>query len=168
MKQKGNDLFRYKGVLAVAGMKQKYIFQGVHMLFSGTFEGQWCASFCPFSCDSERLLHFWKTCMLSLIRLISFLRRRDEDELRESKFIFIGKNLDREELTTQFEKCKAKELRFAVGDVVLANTDKGWERGTVLKHWENGNAYRIRIERPKKPIEVWASADNDSFIKSIA
>jgi len=34
---KANDLFRYKGVLAVKGMKKKYVFQGVHMLFSGCF-----------------------------------------------------------------------------------------------------------------------------------
>ena len=33
----GEDLFRYKGVLAVKGMEQKFVFQGVHMLFSGTF-----------------------------------------------------------------------------------------------------------------------------------
>ena len=33
----GEDLFRYKGVLAVKGMDQKFVFQGVHMLFSGTF-----------------------------------------------------------------------------------------------------------------------------------
>ena len=34
---KAGDLFRYKGVLAVKGMKKKYVFQGVHMLFSGCF-----------------------------------------------------------------------------------------------------------------------------------
>ena len=33
----GEDLFRYKGVLAVKGMDKKFVFQGVHMLFSGTF-----------------------------------------------------------------------------------------------------------------------------------
>lgn len=34
---KSNDLFRYKGVLAVKGMPQKFVFQGVHMMFSGGF-----------------------------------------------------------------------------------------------------------------------------------
>ena len=33
----GEDLFRYKGVLAVKGMDEKFVFQGVHMLFSGNF-----------------------------------------------------------------------------------------------------------------------------------
>ena len=35
--RQGEDLFRYKGVLAVKGMDQKFVFQGVHMLFGGEF-----------------------------------------------------------------------------------------------------------------------------------
>jgi len=34
------DLFRYKGVLAVKGMDQKFVFQGVHMLFAGGFSDE--------------------------------------------------------------------------------------------------------------------------------
>ena len=37
MRDKSEDLFRYKGVLAVKGMEEKYVFQGVHMLFGGNF-----------------------------------------------------------------------------------------------------------------------------------
>ena len=37
MRNKAEDLFRYKGVLAVKGMDEKYVFQGVHMLFGGKF-----------------------------------------------------------------------------------------------------------------------------------
>ena len=37
MKTKAEDLFRYKGVLAVKGMDKKFVFQGVHMLFGGNF-----------------------------------------------------------------------------------------------------------------------------------
>ncbi|RJU97619.1 MAG: GTP-binding protein [Candidatus Poseidoniales archaeon] len=37
LREKSVDLFRYKGVLAVKGMDEKYVFQGVHMLFSGQF-----------------------------------------------------------------------------------------------------------------------------------
>ena len=37
MREKSEDLFRYKGVLAVKGMDEKYVFQGVHMLFGGNF-----------------------------------------------------------------------------------------------------------------------------------
>jgi len=35
------DLFRYKGVIAVKGKDQKYVFQGVHMLFGGDFAAEW-------------------------------------------------------------------------------------------------------------------------------
>jgi len=38
---KGADIFRSKGVLAVAGMPQRYVFQGVHMLFDGTHGQEW-------------------------------------------------------------------------------------------------------------------------------
>lgn len=37
----GSDLYRYKGVLNVAGMDQPFVFQGVGMLFNGDFTGQW-------------------------------------------------------------------------------------------------------------------------------
>ena len=37
LREKGADLFRYKGVMACKGMDQKFIFQGVGMLFSGFF-----------------------------------------------------------------------------------------------------------------------------------
>ena len=40
MRNKGEDLFRYKGVLAVKGMDQKFVFQGVHMLFGGGFSSE--------------------------------------------------------------------------------------------------------------------------------
>lgn len=37
----GPDIFRMKGVLAIAGAEERYIFQGVHMLFSGEFGASW-------------------------------------------------------------------------------------------------------------------------------
>ena len=39
IKEKGNDLYRYKGVLAVAGKEEKFVFQGVHMV-----SGRWMAA----------------------------------------------------------------------------------------------------------------------------
>merc|ERR1711988_36851 len=73
LREKGVDLFRSKGVLAVKGMKQKFVFQAIHMLFANSQEGEWAA-----------------------------------DEEKRCKMIFIGKNLDREELTSGFMKCLAK------------------------------------------------------------
>merc|ERR1711879_1008753 len=74
LKEKGIDLFRSKGVLAVKGMKQKFVFQAIHMLFANSMEGAWAP-----------------------------------DEARRCKMVFIGKNLNREELTSGFMKCMAKE-----------------------------------------------------------
>jgi len=70
LQEKGVDIFRMKGVLAIAGQDCKFVFQGVHMLFDGQ--------------PSEN----WKP-----------------DEKRCSKLIFIGKNLNREELTSGFTEC---------------------------------------------------------------
>merc|ERR1719159_760431 len=67
LKEKGVDLFRSKGVLAVKGMKQKFVFQAIHMLFANSQEGEW-----------------------------------GKDEEKRCKMIFIGKNLNREELTSGF------------------------------------------------------------------
>ena len=37
VQEHGVNLFRYKGVLAVKGVDEKYVFQGVHMLFGGDY-----------------------------------------------------------------------------------------------------------------------------------
>jgi len=43
LQEKGVDLFRSKGVLAVKGMKEKFVFQAIHMLFANSQEGSWAA-----------------------------------------------------------------------------------------------------------------------------
>jgi G3E family GTPase len=39
--EKGVDIFRMKGILAIAGEEQRYVFQGVHMLFDGQPDRPW-------------------------------------------------------------------------------------------------------------------------------
>eukprot|EP00930_Biecheleria_cincta_P047928 TRINITY_DN33326_c0_g1_i1.p1 TRINITY_DN33326_c0_g1~~TRINITY_DN33326_c0_g1_i1.p1 ORF type:complete len:470 (+),score=120.84 TRINITY_DN33326_c0_g1_i1:57-1466(+) len=73
LKERGVNLFRSKGVLAVKGMQQKFVYQAIHMLFANSQEGEWA-----------------------------------EGEERRCKMVFIGKNLDREELTSGFMKCMTK------------------------------------------------------------
>ncbi|CAJ1439391.1 unnamed protein product, partial [Effrenium voratum] len=41
LKERGVDLFRTKGVLAVQGMKEKFVFQAVHMAFNGAPQKTW-------------------------------------------------------------------------------------------------------------------------------
>ena len=86
-------------------------------------------------------------------------------EKRECRFVFIGRNLDKAALIEGFEECKAEEkLRFQVGDEVQANMGQGsWSRGTVLKHWDQGNPYYIQLQDGDK---VWTPIDDDRMIRS--
>ena len=131
MQSKGEDLFRYKGVLAVEGMDQKFVFQGVHMLFGGGFSSEVAP---------------WK-----------------EGETRECRFVFIGRDLDHEELQSGLMECKAEELRFNVGDMVYANIGEFTE-GKILKCWDEGNPYRVEIQNEEKS-NVWVPIDSDDYVR---
>ncbi len=41
LQEQGQDIFRMKGVLSVRGWDQRYVFQGVHMLFDGRPDRAW-------------------------------------------------------------------------------------------------------------------------------
>ena len=69
---RGVDIFRMKGILHIEGQEKKFVFQGVHMLFSG------------------EPLEAW-----------------GPDEVRESRLVFIGRNLSFEDLNPQLQNCLA-------------------------------------------------------------
>jgi hypothetical protein len=122
-------LYRYKGVIPVKGMENKFVFQGVHMLFGGYFtQDKWAPG-----------------------------------EKRQGRFIFIGKNLDHDEIRQGFIDCKAKDLRFKVGQEVYVNLEKGFTQGIVMAQWDNGNAYRVLVTGTRQ--QVWAPEDSDTFIR---
>ena len=131
MREQGEDLFRYKGVLSVKGMDEKYVFQGVHMLFSGDFQEN---------------IGLWK-----------------EDEVRECRFVFIGRNLDHEALQEGLKACLAEDLRFKVGDTVYANIGQ-FTKGRILKCWDQGNPYRVEIQNAERS-NVWVPIDNDNYVR---
>ena len=130
MQSKGEDLFRFKGVLSVKGMDRKFVFQGVHMLFGGGFSSEVAP---------------WK-----------------EGETRECRFVFIGRNLDHEELQQGLMDCKAEELRFNVGDTVYANIGEFTE-GRILKCWDEGNPYRVEIQNSERS-NVWVPIDSNDYV----
>lgn len=126
-----NELFRYKGVIAVKGRDRKFVFQGVHMLFGGDFAKLW-----------------------------------KEDEERKSCFCFIGKDLQNMGIEQGFRNCIAtNDLRFKLGDTVECRVSQGWTKGTVIKQWDEGNCYRVRLQM-RDEIEVWAPIDEDAFIRA--
>jgi len=131
MRTKATDLFRYKGVLAVKGMEEKFVFQGVHMIFDGNF-------------DATK----WK-----------------DGEKRECRFVFIGRNLDKEALIAGVMACQVcGELRFKIGDLVEANVGT-WKPGKILRVWDDGNPYRIELDDEGKT-NVWGPVDEDAFVRT--
>lgn len=70
LQTRGVDIFRSKGILAISGSDEQYVFQGVHMLLEGRALGAWA-----------------------------------DGEQRRNRLVFIGRNLDREELETSFRSC---------------------------------------------------------------
>ena len=72
LREKGQDIFRMKGVLNIAGDAKRFVFQGVHMQFDGRPHTPW-----------------------------------KEGETRASKLVFIGRDLNRAELTEGFRSCLA-------------------------------------------------------------
>jgi len=105
-----------------------------------------------------------------------------DDEPRESKMVFIGKNLDGEELAASFNDClatrgnmKVKEeaLRFAVGEQVECRTGADtWSRGEVLarnyrdESMPPGMVSPYQVELSGGHL-IWAPADCDSVIRSV-
>lgn len=77
LQQKGVDIFRSKGVLNIAGSDARYVFQGVHMLMG-------------FSSSDDGVGRPWRA-----------------EEKRENRLIFIGRKLDRTDLTQNFIACLA-------------------------------------------------------------
>lgn len=147
---RGQDLFRYKGIFSVKGYEHKFVFQGVHMMFSGSFTGI-----------------TWQ-----------------EGEVRESRFVFIGRNLDKQALTDGVMRCKViEELRFKVGDELriyvepcggpvacsVSACDAGkWKRGTVLKVWDKGDPYCVELAEPDQQgkKKKWVPDDNEDFVQA--
>jgi len=70
--ERGADLLRTKGILAIAGQDRRFVVQAVHMLMEGGFDTPWAAA-----------------------------------QRRESRLVFIGRDLDAEGLRRGFEACAA-------------------------------------------------------------
>jgi G3E family GTPase len=78
LERKGADIYRSKGILAVGGSDDKYVFHGVHMMLQ-------------FGSSREGMGKPWAA-----------------GERRACRAVFIGKDLDRKELTEGFKSCAVK------------------------------------------------------------
>mmetsp|Transcript_3151 Transcript_3151/g.11375 ORF Transcript_3151/g.11375 Transcript_3151/m.11375 type:complete len:425 (-) Transcript_3151:199-1473(-) len=102
----GNDIFRMKGVLAVAYSDTKFVYHGVHMLFSGGLTDPWRP-------DEERQC-----------KLIFIGKNLEKMQLRERFMACV--------LSREMQEERRRNLRFAVGDAVECRVSGGWEKGRVV------------------------------------
>jgi len=142
MQEKGADLYRSKGILAIMGSDEKYVFQAVHMIMNMGSSSELGMSHAPWG----------------------------EDEKLINKFCFIGKNLDKQAIIAELEGCifdgkapepgpvPTDELTYAVGDRVQCNCGS-WEAGTVHKLW-----YRETLWETGRYAPYQVKLDNDSLI----
>lgn len=70
LSKQGQDIFRMKGVLSFDGQEERYVFQGVHMLFDGRMDRPWREGersnsliFIGRNLDREKLLEGFNACL---------------------------------------------------------------------------------------------------------
>jgi G3E family GTPase len=91
----GNDLYRLKGILDMAGYDRQFVAHGVHMLFDGEVGKPWDQPPSPPRVGKPQQ--------------VQALRR-------VSKLVLIGRNLKEEELRTTFADCVAKNENGETAD----------------------------------------------------
>jgi G3E family GTPase len=147
LQHNGNDIYRMKGVLAVENADQKFVYQGVHMLFDGKFDEVW-------SSDEKQES-----------RLVFIGKNLDKWALEEGFKACV--------VTPESEEKKRKSLRFAMGEEVECYTRKGWKRGEVVAllyrvPWNNGMdpgviaPYQVKLDNGDL---IFAPDDRDEVIR---
>jgi len=153
MREKGQDLYRSKGILSIQGTDDKYVFQAVHMMMN-----------LDTSSNLGMLHKPWQ-----------------EGEKRINKFCFIGKNLNKAEMIKDLKECifdgkipepgpvPTRKLKYKVGDLVKCKVDK-WTEGIVTQLWyreelwETGRyaPYQVLLEDGEL---IYIPRDSKIFIK---
>jgi G3E family GTPase len=71
LRTQGQDIFRMKGVLSIQGQEERYVFQGVHMLFDGRPDRPWGETprrnsliFIGRKLNREQLQEGFRTCLV--------------------------------------------------------------------------------------------------------
>ena len=150
---KGQDLYRSKGILAVRGTEDKYVFQAVHMIMNLDSSSNLGMAHQP-----------WQ-----------------EGEPKINKFCFIGKNLDKEQMIKELKEClfdgkipepgpvPTHDLTYKLGDYVQVNVGQ-WVSSIITKLWyreelwETGRyaPYQVLLENAKL---IWVPRDSEVFIR---
>ena len=155
MMLKGQDLYRAKGILAIIGSDDKYVFQSVHMMMNLDSSSNLGMSHKPWKKEVKRI----------------------------NKFCFIGKDLDKDKMIEELKECifngvvpepgpiPTEELRYEPGQLVQCKQD-GWVNGIILEKWyredlwETGRyaPYQVLLETGNL---IWVPRDIDVFIRAV-
>jgi G3E family GTPase len=145
LREQGADIFRMKGVLAIAHAHKAFVFHAVHMHFEGSFSQEWA--------DGEPRRS----------KLVFIGKNLDGAAL--------ARGFDGCLATPENLRAKAAALRFAVGDVVECKVDGArWRRGTVVNQLYRDDsmpagvvaAYSVQVDGAGL---VWAFEDDDCVIR---
>ena len=145
LQEKGADLYRMKGVLAIKHAEQKFVYQAVHMIFNGNF-------------DDEKWQPDEKRCS----KLVFIGKNLNHAELKAGFDACIA--------TPEQQEKKKKAMRFAIGDRVSCNTGGGWQPGVVEalmyrdEHMPPGMVapYQVKLDNGDL---IYAPKDTDEIIR---
>ena len=162
LRSKGADIYRMKGIIAIANSNNKFIYQAVHMIFSGEFDEKWA--------EGEKRSN----------TLVFIGKNLDHAELAASFKACLN--------SPEVQAAKIAALRFKVGDAVECNTSDGWSRGKVVAvMWRDADMppgviapYQVELDvvavgKGKAPARVtgegsgnliYAPIDTDDLIRS--
>ena len=146
LREQGADIFRMKGVLAIAHAQKAFVFHAVHMHFEGSFSQEWA--------DGEPRRS----------KLVFIGKHLDGAAL--------ARGFDACRATPENLRAKAAALRFAVGDVVECKVDGArWRRGTVVNQLYRDDARRHAVVAAYSVQAdgaglVWAFEDDDCVIRA--
>ena len=170
LEEHGDDIYRMKGVLAIAHAKQRFVFHAVHMLMDGTFEEPWADGEAR-----ESKLVFIGRCRL--VHTCASMYACTYHSCSCAPY----RNLDPASLNAGFDACldspklreqRLADLRFKIGDVVECNTGcEGWVVGEViaLMYRDDGMPpglvapYQVRLEDGEC---IYAPADEDGVVRA--
>lgn len=144
LRDRGADLYRMKGVLAVEGCQKRFVYQAVHMIFTSGFTEDWGA-------DEE------KRCKLTFIG-----KNLDHDKLRSDFMDCVAS-------PENYQK-RVEALRFKIGDRVECSAQEGWSPGVVVDHFyredyfEPGETVPYQIKLDNGDL-IYAPADDDRVIR---
>jgi len=151
--ERGNDLYRMKGVLNIAGCDNRYVYQAVHMIYNSSFDQPWGADetrenklvFIGKNLDKTELDEKFKQCILT------------PEKIEEKKQKFLK---------------EVQSLRFRVGDKVECNTGN-WSKGEVVAVLYRERGIRSALGEGIAPYQIkldngpliFAPMDDDRVIR---